>query len=201
MLESTMENRGDFSADMPVQLPPTIDPVHEHYPFCIVWSPIPILTWFLPFVGHIAVCDSQGRIYDFQESYRIGQDRMLFGNPVKYWDISRDCIPSFYNPDPHNSQERWAAVHREVEAYDAAVASATNHFRQAETYNFFANNCHAFVAAALNRSQLQKEHTGTVSLAIGMLLHGRYVSLRRFMKAHLPSILLVFAILILSIML
>lgn len=23
------------------------------YPFCIVWTPIPLVTWIVPFVGHL----------------------------------------------------------------------------------------------------------------------------------------------------
>lgn len=185
-----MEPRGKAKVDAVAQLPPAIDPVREHYPFCIVWCPIPLLSWLLPFVGHIAVCDSQGRIYDFQGSYRIGQDRMLFGNPVKYWDVSRDYVPSFYDPGLYDAPDREDAVRREIAAYDAAVASATTHFRQGEIYNFFTNNCHAFVAASMNEQQLKKSHMGMVSVAIGMALHGRYVSFSRFMQAHLPSLVL-----------
>ncbi|CAG9576692.1 conserved hypothetical protein [Leishmania major strain Friedlin] len=192
-----MESRTRFKADTPVQLPPAIDPVRERYPFCIVWSPIPVLSWILPFVGHTAVCDSQGRIYDFQGAYRIGQDRMLFGNPVKYWDVSRDYIPSFYNADQQNSAEREEAVKREVAAYDAALMSTISHFRQTEVYNFFTNNCHSFVAASMNEQQLKKQHMGMVSIAIGMMTRGRYISVSRFMQAHLPSILLIVIILIL----
>lgn len=30
---------------------PTIDPSIEKFPYCIVWTPIPCITWFLPFIG------------------------------------------------------------------------------------------------------------------------------------------------------
>ncbi|KAK7201766.1 hypothetical protein NESM_000242600 [Novymonas esmeraldas] len=186
-----MGTHGKEKAEAPVQLPPVIDPVREHYPFCIVWCPIPILSWVLPVVGHIAVCDSQGRIFDFQGSYRIGKDRMLFGNPVKYWDVSRDYVPSFYSAELDDPAEREEAVRREVAAYDAAVAATITHFRQNELYNFFTNNCHAFVAASMNGQQLKTQHMGTVRVALGMALHGRYVSVGRFATAHLPFLLLV----------
>lgn len=35
------------------------------YPMCIVWTPIPCLTWIFPFIGHIGITDSNGLIYDF----------------------------------------------------------------------------------------------------------------------------------------
>ncbi|KAG5475841.1 hypothetical protein CUR178_03554 [Leishmania enriettii] len=195
-----MESRNHFKAEMPVQLPPVIDPVHEHYPFCIVWSPIPVLSWVLPFVGHVGVCDSQGRIYDFQGSYRICQDSMLFSHPVKYWDVSRKYVPSFYDTELYSSAEREVAVKREVAAYDAALASATTHFRQSERYSFFTKNCHAFVAASMNEQQLKKQHMGTVSVAIGMMLHGSYINCSRFMKAHLPFILFLTIIVLITVL-
>lgn len=37
-----------------------IDPAIGRFPFCLVWSPIPILTWVLPFIGHLGIADSKG---------------------------------------------------------------------------------------------------------------------------------------------
>ncbi|KAL7697068.1 Protein of unknown function (DUF778) [Lotmaria passim] len=188
-------------ADLTVQLPPVIDVQREHYPFCVVWAPIPLLSWVCPILGHIAICDSQGRIYDFQGSYQIGVDRMLFGVPVKYWDLSKDYVPSFYNPRQSDKAANDAAIHREIAAYDEAVANATEHFRQNETYNFFTNNCHVFAAEAMNQQQLKKQHMGMVRIAIGMALHGKYVSASRFWMAHTPFFVLVALIALLIVLL
>jgi transmembrane protein 222 len=196
-----MSRKSSPVADSPVQLPPVIDVQREHYPFCIVWAPIPLLSWVCPILGHIAICDSQGRIYDFQGSYRIGVDHMLFGVPVKYWDLSRDYVPSFYNPSQSDPVASDAAVRREIAAYDEGVANATAHFRQNEQYNFFTNNCHVFAAESLNRQQLKKHHMGMVRIAIGMALHGEYVSTARFWKAHMPFFILVTLIVLLVILL
>ena len=48
---------------------PRVDPERDVYPFCIVWTPIPGLTWLLPFVGHMGVCDSAGVTHDFAGPY------------------------------------------------------------------------------------------------------------------------------------
>ncbi|KAF8288329.1 hypothetical protein TcBrA4_0016280 [Trypanosoma cruzi] len=72
-------------------LPPRIDPSEEHYPFCIVWTPIPVLSWIFPFIGHVGICDSAGRIHDFEGPYHIGVDKMLFGNPVNI-GIFLECM-------------------------------------------------------------------------------------------------------------
>jgi hypothetical protein len=30
------------------------------FPYCIVWSPLPPITWVLPFIGHMGIADSRG---------------------------------------------------------------------------------------------------------------------------------------------
>lgn len=40
--------------------PAKIDPKNDRFPFCIVWSPLPVITWFLPFIGHLGIADAQG---------------------------------------------------------------------------------------------------------------------------------------------
>lgn len=30
-----------------------IDFGRDRFPFCLVWTPIPVLTWFFPFIGHL----------------------------------------------------------------------------------------------------------------------------------------------------
>ena len=37
-----------------------IDVAAHRFPFCLVWSPIPLLTWFVPFIGHLGLADSKG---------------------------------------------------------------------------------------------------------------------------------------------
>ncbi len=44
--------------------PPDMRPP-KVFPHCIVWTPIPVITWFMPFVGHMGICDSAGTIHDF----------------------------------------------------------------------------------------------------------------------------------------
>lgn len=37
----------------------------ETLPFSVVWSTIPVLSSLCPILGHVGICDSQGRIWDF----------------------------------------------------------------------------------------------------------------------------------------
>jgi hypothetical protein len=37
-------------------LKPQIDIKQNIYPYCIVWTPLPVLSWFFPFIGHTGIC-------------------------------------------------------------------------------------------------------------------------------------------------
>ncbi|XP_023670649.1 uncharacterized protein [Paramormyrops kingsleyae] len=70
-----------------------IDPDKSRFPYCIVWTPIPGLSWLLPFIGHMGICTSSGVIRDFAGPYCVSEDDMAFGRPTKYWrlDVSKVC--------------------------------------------------------------------------------------------------------------
>nr|XP_046188879.1 transmembrane protein 222-like isoform X3 [Oncorhynchus gorbuscha] len=67
-----------------------IDRKNSRYPYCVVWTPIPILSWLLPFIGHMGICTSAGVIRDFAGSYLVSEDNMAFGRPTKYWKLDVD---------------------------------------------------------------------------------------------------------------
>ncbi|KAG9339190.1 hypothetical protein JZ751_024048 [Albula glossodonta] len=48
-----------------------INPDIIRYPYCIVWTPIPVLSWILPFVGHMGICTTAGVIRDFAGPYFV----------------------------------------------------------------------------------------------------------------------------------
>jgi hypothetical protein len=160
-----------------------IDPARERYPHCVVWTPIPVLSWLFPMIGHMGICDSQGIIHDFAGPYYISEDSMLFGNPVKYWDLTpylaakRDAL---YNLDA-------SVVSKE---YDQALGTTTDYFRQTQMYNFFTNNCHSFVAYVMEAAGIGKGSWNMCKLTLFMMIFGRYVSIGRFLKAHLPCLVL-----------
>lgn len=29
---------------------------NHRFPFCIVWTPLPLISWFLPIIGHTGIC-------------------------------------------------------------------------------------------------------------------------------------------------
>lgn len=94
--------------------PAKLDVARSRFPFAIVWTPLPGLTWFLPFIGHMGIADSRGVIYDFAGPYTIGEDNMAFGKPVRYITL---------DPSRANGEGSSGAA-----AFDAAVARGSRDY-------------------------------------------------------------------------
>lgn len=65
-----------------------VNPAAHLFPFSIVWTPIPLLSWLFPFIGHMGIGKSDGVIRDFAGSYFVSQDDMAFGWPTLFWQLS-----------------------------------------------------------------------------------------------------------------
>ena len=61
-----------------------INAEQARFPFSIVWTPIPILTWLIPLIGHVGIATSKGIIHDFSADYNISIDHFAFGRTRKY---------------------------------------------------------------------------------------------------------------------
>ena len=48
-----------------------------------MWTPLPLITWILPFIGHTGIGMSDGIIHDFAGPYTIGIDELAFGETHK----------------------------------------------------------------------------------------------------------------------
>lgn len=70
-------------------------PKEDKYPFCIVWTPIPPITIFFPFIGHMGIGDSRGVIYDFQGPYTIGEGNLAFGRTARYLQLVSEPTPEY----------------------------------------------------------------------------------------------------------
>jgi hypothetical protein len=60
-----------------------IDPERARFPYCIVWTPLPLISWFLPFIGHTGIAMSDGIIHDFAGPYYVSVDDLAFGETHK----------------------------------------------------------------------------------------------------------------------
>ncbi|XP_013384445.1 transmembrane protein 222-like [Lingula anatina] len=150
-----------------------VNPIKNRYPHCVVWTPIPLLTWLFPFIGHMGIATTAGVIRDFAGPYYVSEDCMGFGNPTKYWQLSLDN------------------VHTGKEAYDRAVYEASEEYKK-HMHNLFCDNCHSHVALAMNTMQYDKKTSWNMfSLCFLMLIHGKYVNCCSFIKTWLPFFILV----------
>uniref|UniRef100_A0A2C9JXH2 Transmembrane protein 222 n=1 Tax=Biomphalaria glabrata TaxID=6526 RepID=A0A2C9JXH2_BIOGL len=149
-----------------------VDPQHNRFPHCIVWTPIPCLTWLLPIIGHMGICTSTGVIRDFAGPYYVSEDDMAFGKPVKYWQL--DLLKA------RNGKESW----------DMGVADASEEYKH-RMHNLCCDNCHSHVAMALNLMNYNgSSNWNMIKLCFLMLLHGKYISFWGIIKTWLPFLIL-----------
>lgn len=145
-----------------------IDKSRDRYPCCIVWTPIPILTWLCPLIGHMGIALSSGVIRDFAGPYFVSEDNMAFGRPTKYWQL----MPSLARGG--------------VQGWDTAVTEASEVYK-GRVHNLFCDNCHSHVAFALNLMRYDDSSSwNMVKLALKMPFHSRYVGLWGFFKTWFP---------------
>ncbi|XP_069700638.1 transmembrane protein 222 [Periplaneta americana] len=159
------------SREVLMELP--VDHQKQRYPFCIVWTPIPLLTWLFPFIGHMGIAMSSGVIRDFAGPYFVSEDNMAFGRPTKYWQLR-----------PHlarGGQNGW----------DRSVTEASEEYKT-RMHNLCCDNCHSHVAMALNLMHYDDStNWNMVKLAIYILFKSKYVSVAGFVKTWMPFILII----------
>ncbi|XP_065341430.1 transmembrane protein 222 [Cloeon dipterum] len=150
-----------------------MDHSRARYPFSIVWTPIPLLTWLFPFIGHMGICMSSGVIRDFAGPYFVSEDNMGFGRPTKYWRLD----PSKVKGGPAT--------------WDRAVVEASEEYK-GRMHNLCCDNCHSHVAMALNLMEYDNSSSwNMVTLCFLSLFHSRYVSFGAWLKTWLPFLVLV----------
>lgn len=71
-----------------------IDPRRARFPYCIVWSPLPVISWFIPFIGHVGICREDGVILDFAGPNFVCVDNFTFGAATRYLQISKEKVGS-----------------------------------------------------------------------------------------------------------
>jgi hypothetical protein len=182
----------------------------ERYPCSVVWTPIPLITWVLPFVGHMGIADSNGVVFDFAGPYYVGEDCLAFGNPTKYLPLS-DTIMQELTPgivgtrtSPTSEEVSYpitANTTLALKRYDEAIYDRKKHFRKSQMYNFFTNNCHTFAACCLVEGEVGKRagrSWNMVTLCALVFFCGKHVSFWRAVKTYLPFTVIVGLILFFS---
>lgn len=69
-----------------------IEPARSRFPCCVVWTPLPLLSWFFPCIGHIGICRQDGVILDFAGPNFVCVDNFAFGAPTRYLQLSKEQV-------------------------------------------------------------------------------------------------------------
>lgn len=148
--------------------PATINFHTDKYPFCIVWTPIPVLTWFFPFIGHMGIALSNGVIRDFAGPYFVSEDNMAFGRPTRFLIL-----------DPYK-------VNGGVMEWDESISKASVIYGT-RMHNLCWDNCHSHVGMALTLMKYNEStNWNMVRLASWMFFFGQYVGVWGAIKTWLP---------------
>lgn len=101
-----------------------IDVSGNRYPFCVVWGLLPPLTFILPWVGHMGICDSSGQVHDFAGPYTIGIDNFMTGKVMMYLPMEKRLKEHLRidGEDPPSAEEI-------AKAWDHAIAKADEEYR------------------------------------------------------------------------
>ncbi|KAK2161769.1 hypothetical protein LSH36_110g05116 [Paralvinella palmiformis] len=169
-----------MSPGLPLVMGERVDHQKMRYPHCIVWTPIPLLTWLCPIIGHMGIATSQGVIRDFAGPYLVSEDNMAFGNPTKYWMLPYEKI----------------SVHNQRETWDRCVYEASEEYK-GRMHNLCCDNCHSHVAYALNLMNYgNSSKWNMINLCFLMLIHSKYVSVCGVIKTWLPFVVLALIIIV-----
>lgn len=164
---SMASSGGGAGNGVPDRLPP-INVKDQRFPYCIVWTPIPVLTWLMPMIGHMGICTSSGVIRDFAGPYFVSEDNMAFGRPTRYIRLHpKHMVGGSY-------------------AWDEAVSKASVLYGT-RIHNIFCDNCHSHVATALIYMRYYDSTAwNMIILSMWLFVCGRYVGIGGFIKTWLP---------------
>ncbi|XP_074288229.1 protein REVERSION-TO-ETHYLENE SENSITIVITY1 isoform X1 [Silene latifolia] len=128
-----------------------IDSNKSRFPCCLVWTPLPVVSWLAPFIGHIGICREDGSVLDFSGSNLVNVDNFAFGRVARYFQLDRRqcCFPPHLSA--HTCKQRYK--HHEYGttiSWDDALHTSMRHY-ESKSYNLFTCNCNSFVANCLNR--------------------------------------------------
>ncbi|CAM8886315.1 unnamed protein product [Rhodiola kirilowii] len=117
-----------------------IDSKKAKFPCCLVWTPLPVVSWLAPYIGHVGICREDGSILDFSGSYFVNVDDFAFGSVARYLQLDREkcCFP------PNLSSHKCKLGYKHAEngsalTWDDALQSSVRQY-QSKSYNIFICN-------------------------------------------------------------
>ncbi|KAL3684706.1 hypothetical protein R1sor_002728 [Riccia sorocarpa] len=164
-----------------------VEAAKSRFPCCVVWTPLPVVAWLAPFVGHVGICREDGVILDFAGPFFVNVDNFAFGSTARYvrLDMDKCCFPPHLSG--HTCEDGFA--HSELGtgiSWDDALRMGMHNY-QHKSYNLFTCNCHSFTASCLNRLAYQGSiRWNIIDVALLILLKGRWVSSAAIFRSFGP---------------
>lgn len=166
-----------------------IDPKKSKFPCCIVWTPLPVVSWLAPYFGHVGICKEDGTVLDFSGSNFVNEDNFSYGAVARYLQLDREkcCFPQ--NLAGHSCERSYKHVeHGTGISWDDGLRSSMQCF-QHKSYNLFTCNCHSYVANCLNRLAYNGSTTWNVLNVAGLILwRGRWVNPTAVLRSFFPFV-------------
>jgi len=173
------------SIGVPATVWPVPRPDKDFFPLCVVWCPLPLLTWICPVIGHMGIVTSEGIIHDFGGPYEVNKHKTntVFGRPTKYWPVT-------FNDIRDNSGQQFSSEAEAIAAWDSSIENASCKY-EGLMHNLIWNNCHSHVAMALNDLKCKGTTLWcTLLLIFWMAIAGKIVSFKRFLSTYLGFIII-----------
>lgn len=155
----------------------SVDPSIARFPQCIVWTPLPIVSWLAPLFGHVGVCREDGTILDFAGSNFVNVDNFAFGATARFahLDSQQCCFPPHLSGHTCKSGFAHAQFGTAI-SWDDGLHSSMQQY-QHKSYNFLTCNCHSFVASFLNRVAYQGSiKWNVITVVLLTVFKGQWVS-------------------------
>ncbi|MCO5603788.1 hypothetical protein L7F22_057940 [Adiantum nelumboides] len=166
-----------------------IDPTIARFPHCIVWTPLPVISWLAPYVGHMGICREDGVILDFAGPYFINVDNFAFGATARYVHLRK--LECSFASQLRDETSVLGANHTQDHAalsWDDALRSTMQQFQHI-SYSLFTCNCHSFVASCLNKLAYKGLTDWNVVKAVFLILfEGQWVSKGALVRTFTPFV-------------
>ncbi|KAL5728801.1 Protein REVERSION-TO-ETHYLENE SENSITIVITY1 [Ranunculus cassubicifolius] len=166
-----------------------VDPKNAKFPCCVVWTPLPVVSWLAPFIGHVGICREDGTILDFAGSNFVNINDFSYGAVARYLQLDREqcCFPP--NLSAHTCKQAYRHMENGVAmTWDDALNSRAHHFAH-KSYNLFTCNCHSYVADCMNRLCYGGElKWNMVTVASLILFKGRWVDNLAVVRSFFPFV-------------
>ncbi|XP_078439501.1 protein REVERSION-TO-ETHYLENE SENSITIVITY1-like isoform X2 [Wolffia australiana] len=164
-----------------------IDRKKGKFPCCIVWTPLPIISWLVPYIGHVGICREDGVVLDFSGSNLVAEDGFPYGPVARYLQLDREkcCFP--HNLATHSCKQPYKHAENGVAiSWDDALRSTSRQFEN-KFYNIFTCSSYSFVATCLDRLCYSNSlNWNMVNVAALVLWRGRWVGPSAIARSLLP---------------